>query len=137
VADFEIQIQVADFLQAQLAGLQARRICPPPPRKIGGIEFRIDRIEFGGNSIRHSKETGFPVFYESGGLTYGITAEGFQTQVVQEVVLHVTTTDDVLAHPGGSPDVDYAVSLKAIVDLDYYTSTPSASCAPGEPRSRG
>jgi hypothetical protein len=121
VADFEIQIQVADFLQAQLAGLQARRICPPPPRKIGGIEFRIDRIEFGANSIRHSKETGFPVFYEYGGLTYGITAEGFQTQVVQEVVVHVTTTADVLAHPDADPVVDYQVSFKVVVDLDYYS----------------
>jgi hypothetical protein len=120
VANFDLQIKASTFLAATLADLRSRQICPPPVQTIGGVEFLVQQIEFGTNSIRHEKLARFPVFYESHGETFGIEADGFQTQIAQTVVLHVTRADDVLAHPNGPPASEERLTVVAVLDLSYY-----------------
>ena len=124
MADYEIQIKTSSFLAVQLARFQSIQLCPPPPLTIGGIELRLQRIEFGSNSLRHSKAVDFPVFHKVGSETQGVPVPGFQTQIDQEVVLFAATEADLLAHPNGPPANEFSIGVHAIFDLDYYALDP-------------
>ncbi len=120
MADFEIQVKASSFLAALKAGLEGQRLCPPPPLDFGATSVRIQRIEIGANSLRHNVPAFFAVAYEWGGKSFGVTVDGFKTQVVQNVVLHATTTEDVLAHPNGEPALDIEFPLRVVLDLEYF-----------------
>ena len=53
----DFQMQVAAFVTAQKAALQAMKLCPPAPIPIGPVQVVIDRFEFGANSLRHNQAT--------------------------------------------------------------------------------
>ncbi len=120
MGNFEIQVQADVFLAAQLAALQARKTCPPAPVSVGGATLVVHQIEFTTNSLRHDKPATFPVFFESGGKSFGLTATGFQTQVVQNLVLHIGPEDDVLTHPNAAPVSVQPLPLSITMDLDYF-----------------
>ncbi len=130
MAEFDIQVQVPVLLRAVAAGLRSRKICPPPPFEVAGVSLTVQQVEFTGNELRHSKPGRFAVFYESHGLSYGLSADGFQTQLAQDVLVHVTTTEDVLSHPNDPPGRVLAVPLTVVVDLDYFVGNET-STSPG------
>jgi hypothetical protein len=116
----EFQIQVAAFLAGQKAAMQAKKLCPPPPRTLGPVQVVIDRFEFGANSLRHNEETEFTIFYDFLGETTGMDVKGFQTQLAQDVVVYVTSLNDILAHPNGDPDIVVPVRGTLVMDLDLF-----------------
>lgn len=120
MADFDIQVQVPVFLRAMAAALRSRQLCPPPPLVLAGVSLTVQQIEFAGNELRHDKPARFAVFYQSHGETYGLWADGFQTQLAQDIQVHVATTEDVLSHPNGPPARAVAVPLTVVVNLDFF-----------------
>ncbi len=118
----EFQVNVKSFLAAQRFALQTMKLCPPGPWAFGPIELIVDRIDFGANSIRHEKLTNFALFYEDHGSTVGVDAEGFQTQIVQEVTVNVVTLNDIRAHPNQKPFIVLPISADLIFNFDFFTT---------------
>jgi hypothetical protein len=126
MAFYDLQVQVPVFLGALTASFQARQTCPPPPFDVDGVSVTIHRIEFRDSSIRHDKPAGYPVFYAYQGLKYRRYADGFLTQLAQNIRIHASTTDDVLNHPGGEPASMFTADATVIFNLDYELSlTPT------------
>jgi hypothetical protein len=120
----DFQIQVAAFLTAQKAALQAMKLCPPAPITIGGVQVVIDRFEFGANSLRHNQATDFTIFYDFLGETTGMNVAGFQTQLAQDVVVWVTSLNEIMAHPNGAPSIVVPVRGTMIMDLNLFPFNP-------------
>jgi hypothetical protein len=91
----------------------------------------VHQIEFTGGALRHDQQATFPVFYESQGETFGLTAVGFQTQIAVDVLLHVGTMEDVLAHPNGTPQSVQSPPVTAVANLDYFVTGTSQCHLPG------
>ncbi|GIJ77828.1 hypothetical protein SAMN05443287_11178 [Micromonospora phaseoli] len=119
MAEFDIQIQVPVFLGVMAAGLRSRQICLPPPTEVAGVSLIVHQIEFTASELRHDQPARYAVFHQSHGTTQGMWAEGFQTQLAQDVVVHVSTTAAVLAHPNQTPPAIVALPLTVVVDLDF------------------
>lgn len=116
----EFQVEASAFLAAQRAVLQTTKLCPPAPLKVGPVEVVIDRVEFGNNALRHDKETSYAVFFESHGDQIPREAPGYQTQIAQEVTVHVTSLNDILAHPNQPPAFIVPLTVTLIFDVDFY-----------------
>jgi hypothetical protein len=118
----ELQINSATFLAAQRNALRNLDLCPPRLPAIAGVEFVIDRVEIGANSLRHDDERQFDVFFEDHGERKGvpIPCMGFQTQLEQDVTLHLTTMGEVLARANQAPSVTVPVRFTLLFDLDFY-----------------
>ena len=123
----EIQIQAPVFLAAQLAGLQARKTCPPGPMTINGVSLVVHQIDFVANSLRHEAAT-FQVYFETSDTTGGTTASGLRTQVAQNLILHVSTQADVLSHPNQPPQSMQSVPVTVILNLDYLVNVNGGQC---------
>ena len=122
MALIEFQVSASAFLAAQRTALRALQVCPPGPASVGNIDILIDRIEFGGNAIRHNVLTDFSIFYDSLTSTNrGSEVEGFQTQVAQDVTIFVTTQNDILARPNQPPAISVPLTGVLVFDLDFYT----------------
>jgi hypothetical protein len=116
----ELQFSKAAFLAAQRAALLRQRICRSPIT-VEGTQILIDRIEFGDSDLRHDVPTQFPVFFASETSTApGISVDGFQTQLAQDVTVFITTVDDVLAHPNQAPGILFPVSGTLVFNLDFF-----------------
>ena len=117
----EFQISAAAFLSIQRNAPRSTTFClpvPPPPET---VQLLIDRLDFGGNALRHNVPDGFPIFYQEGADRTGVpnAASGYRTQIAQEVTAHVTRLDEVLAHPNGTPTLVPVVGT-AVFDLDLF-----------------
>jgi hypothetical protein len=115
----EFQIRAAALLAAMKAALQATRICPAPVT-IGPVELVIDRVEFGGNALRHDEPADHTVFVSSGNGQAAISVAGRQTQFAQEVIVWVTTMAEILAHPNGAPAAVVPIGGTVVIDLDVF-----------------
>src|SRR5688572_12707723 len=103
MAYIEFQVSTAAFLAAQRTALRSRQICTIP-QTVAGIQIVIDKIEFGNNAIRHDVFTTYSVFFSS--LTSykpGEEVDGKQTQIAQDVTVHVTTMSDIMSRPNQAP----------------------------------
>ena len=122
----ELQLKVSSFLDAQLSALRASPRCLPPPVEIAGRRLQVQGIEFGANAIRHDKPATFGVFYHStheGAHPVGTDtpAEGFQTQIAQELSLHVADADDILALDEAVRRLEQQdAGVAAVVRLRFY-----------------
>lgn len=123
MAYIEVQMAVPVFLAAQRNALRNLGLCPPILPAMSGVQFVVDRIEIGAtNALRHHEETEFPVFYEDQGQTLGTPNRcmGYQTQLAQEVTVHLTTLGEILAQPNGAPSVVVPIAATLVFDLDFY-----------------
>lgn len=116
----QFQVKAATFLSVQRNALRSLRLCPPPPTQVGTVQLLIDRIEFGNNALRHDVPDTFAVFYEDHGEKLGLSADGFKTQLAQDVTVYVTTLGDVLAHPNGAPATVVPVPGTIVSELFVY-----------------
>jgi hypothetical protein len=104
----------------QQIAFQQRKICPPPPIVFGGTEFRVDHIEFGNNSLRHSVQSTTYVVWDEFDVPQSSPIAGLTTQIAQQVSIFVEPTADILAHPNQVPTASMAIGVTAILDLAYY-----------------
>jgi hypothetical protein len=107
--------------------LQAQPICPPAPVTIGPVQLAIDHFEFGQGEIRHNTPATVAVYDMVDDKTTGV--DGFQTQLAQQVIVYVTTVNDVMLHPNDSPAIILAFPFSILFDIDLYTHHSS----PGNP----
>lgn len=117
----EFQVNVSTFLAAQRTALRSRRLCPPRPMAVGQTEIIVDRIEFGNSAIRHNVLADFAILHNS--LTSnapGVDVEGYQTQIAQDVTVHVTTRDEILSRPNQPPANALALHGTIVFGLDFY-----------------
>jgi hypothetical protein len=117
----EFQVSTAAFLSAQRTALRSQQICTIP-QTVAGIQIVIDKIEFGNNAIRHDVFTTYSVFFSS--LTSdkpGEEVDGKQTQIAQDVTVHVTTMSDIMSRPNQAPATIIKVPGTMIFDLDFYS----------------
>lgn len=115
----EFQVRTSTFLAAQRNFLRSLQICPPPPSPEGVV---LDKVEFGNNTIRHNVDERFSILYDS--LTSyapGSDVWGYQTQIAQDVTIHVTTIQDVLSHPNQAPATLIALRGTLVFDLDFFS----------------
>jgi hypothetical protein len=54
----ESQVSATDFLASQKAVLQKLPLCAPGPFTVGPVQVILDRMEFGGNFLRHNPAPG-------------------------------------------------------------------------------
>ena len=94
------------------------------PIAIGPVQVVIDRFEFGENSLRHNQATDFTIFYDFRGQTTGINVAGFQTQLAQDVVVWVTSLNEIMAHPNGAPAIVVPVRGTIVMDLNLFALNP-------------
>ncbi|MFO0889697.1 MAG: hypothetical protein U0790_11230 [Isosphaeraceae bacterium] len=118
----EFQVKAATFLAAQRNVLRSLPLCTPTLPAVSGVQVVIDRIEFGSSALRHDKPAEFPTFYSAGGerVPTPNRATGFQTQLVQEVTVHLTTMGAILARPNQPPAVVVPLTARIVYDLDLY-----------------
>jgi hypothetical protein len=107
--------------------LQAQPICPPAPVTIGPVQLAIDHFEFGQGEIRHNTPATVAVYDMVDDKMTGV--DGFQTQLAQQVIVYLTTVNDVMLHPNGSPAIILAFPFSILFDIDLYTHSSS----PGNP----
>jgi hypothetical protein len=118
----EFQVSTVAFLAAQRTALRSQQTCMDP-QTIGGTQIVVDKVEFGNNAIRHNVPTTYTVLFDSSTSDApGESVEGFQTQIAQDVTVHVTTMSDIMAHPNQSPATIVKVSGTLIFDLDFFPS---------------
>jgi hypothetical protein len=81
----------------------------------------IDRVDFGANALRHDLPDSFPVFYQNGAdrAPVPVSATGRRTRIAQQATAHVTTLEDVLAHPNAVPTLA-AVQADLVFDLAFH-----------------
>ncbi|MFI6763791.1 hypothetical protein ACIBF5_32180 [Micromonospora sp. NPDC050417] len=129
MAEFEVQMTVESFLAAQLRALQATRICLPPPVPLGRFSIQLQRIEFGPNEIRHHERETFAVNYrdsrknpEFPHLTLTtLPADGFRTQIAQQVTLELSETGVIMSSPNAEPPpLIPPITLTLVRDLYYH-----------------
>lgn len=115
----EFQVKTSVFLAAQRNALRSMKICPLAPSPQGIV---IDKVEFGGNTIRHNADEKFSILF--GSLTSYAPGEDIwsrQTQIAQDVTVYVTTMQDILSHPNQPPAIIIALRGTVIFNLDFYS----------------
>ncbi len=117
---FEFQLSSAAFLLMQRNALRALRICRATPVNVGGVDLVLDRIEFGGNAIRHDVDTEYTHDYVYFSEIRPFADKGFRTQIIQDVTVHVATWQAVLAAPNQTPPTT-AFSLRLHFNLDRFS----------------
>ncbi|MCM2518120.1 hypothetical protein NC658_33650 [Streptomyces griseoincarnatus] len=122
MSQYEFQVSVDAFLAANLNALQSKKACLGEPISVGGIELKVQRITFGDNSIRHRKPVTYAVFFMDHGQLIGREADGFQTQLTQDITLHVATVDGIRANPNSPAPIVLEVSVRLVFDIDYYAA---------------
>jgi hypothetical protein len=115
MAVFEVQIKSSIFLATQLRALKGKQICPPQPYRLppplDDISIQLQKFVCGKNSIRHSVEASYQIYYSEPRLNpvkpYFVPtpydAKGFRTQIAQELELLFVLTKDILEHPNQVP----------------------------------
>lgn len=117
----EFQAKAASFLAAQQTALRTTPICPKRPISIGNFQVIIDQIEFGNNALRHNFPADFPVLHNSLTSTApGSLVSGYETLIAQDVIIHITTLNDIVAHPNQPPALIVAVPATLVFNLEYY-----------------
>lgn len=122
MSQYEFQVSVDAFLAANLNALQSKKDCLGEPIGVGGTEFKVQLMAFGDNSIRHRKPVTFAVFFMDHGELFGREADGFQTQLTQDITLHVATVDGIRTNPNSPAPIVLEVSVRLVFDIDYYAA---------------
>lgn len=104
---FELQIDAGRFLAAQRSYLRRLALCPPLLPPVNGVQIVLDRVDVGPSSLRHDEDEKFDVFYVDHGEVVGAheAAKGFRTLLVQQLILQLTTDDQIRAHANTDPPV--------------------------------
>jgi hypothetical protein len=124
VAFIEFQVSTHSFLNLLLVTRQQAKICPPQGIAIGGVSIVVDHFEFGVCDI----STGAPgrqfINYEEFGVQKSEPINAPKTQIAQPVQIYATVLNDVFVHPNQPPANLLAVTVTAILDLNYYPIGP-------------
>jgi hypothetical protein len=116
----EFQVSSVAFLAAQLNTLQSKPICFPSPINFGGHQIVVDHLEFGQNSLRRQVPKTESVFFEHGFSGPGSQqVNSFQTQIAQDLKIHLANLDDILAHPNQPPALIVPLPTTMIINIDY------------------
>ncbi len=123
----QFQISMSAFLAAQRTALRSMQLCLPRPLSVGPVQIIIDRIEFGNNAIRHDQPTSFTIYERGGGYEDQYnwlprSANGYQTQIFQDVTIYVTTLNDILSRPNQPPAITVPIQATLVFDLDFSVS---------------
>lgn len=116
----ELQISASAFLNAQLLGLQARKLTFPAPIQIGDVQLIVDHVEFGPNHLDHSVPVEEFIYHIE--LLYGKVfdrVEGRKVLIVQPITVFLAALGDVLAHPNQSPSQLIPIPATVFVRLLY------------------
>jgi hypothetical protein len=120
MAFIEFQASASSFLAMEQVALQQGSICPPPPQTFAGIEFRVDHIEFGSNSFRHSVPYTADIVYLEFDVPRSTSVTGLLTQLAQRITIFMDTTANILASPNSTPPGLTPIGLTAVFDVAYY-----------------
>src|SRR5262245_38219547 len=99
LATVTLQFRTANFLASMVAELQNHPPCPPA--SMSGVQ--VQRIRVTQASLRQDKAKDFDVFMGDGGerVGSGAVAHGFQTQILLQTDVSVTTDNAIAGNPGG------------------------------------
>jgi len=118
VASIDFQFRPSIFLDLARFVLQSQPICPPPSLSIGPVQLAIDHFEFGPGEIRHNVPESFAIYDKVDNTSTAV--EGFQTQLAQQVIVYLTTVNDVMLHPNDAPAIILAFPFSILFDIDFY-----------------
>lgn len=116
----ELQITTEAFLAAQLLQLQTMQLTFPAPFSEGGLQFVVDHVEFGQNSLLNTTPAQHVVSYNEP--VYGMVSQevnGFRPQISQPITVYVVSLEDVESHPDGAPAQPVALTATIILGMEY------------------
>lgn len=116
----ELQISAPAFLNAQLLGLQTRKLNFPGPIQIGEVQLVVDHVEFGTNRLDHSVPVDEFVYHVE--LLYGKVSDrvnGRKVLIVQPITVYVADLADALSHPNQAPAQLIPIQATVYVRLLY------------------
>lgn len=119
LATVSVQFRASTFLAHQLAELQRRPPCPPPAQ----FGIQLQRVRVTGVSLWQNEPKDFDIFTRDAlgdRVANDFPAKGRQTQLVLDLDLSVTTSDDVAASPGALTNQLLAFKPRLVCDLTAF-----------------